>query len=57
MNARQLTVLGGIAAVCVAATAAVVHTTATAVPSDRRGEPVGAGAAQPGRRTYRHHHS
>ncbi len=40
MNARQLTVLGVIAAVCVAATAAVVHTTATAVPSDHRGEPV-----------------
>jgi Domain of unknown function (DUF4340) len=40
MNARQLTVLGGIAAVCVAATAAVLHTTATAVPSDHRGEPV-----------------
>jgi Domain of unknown function (DUF4340) len=40
MNARQLTVLGGIAAVCVAATAAVLHTTATAVPTDRRGEPV-----------------
>ena len=28
MNARQLIVLGGIAAICVAATAAVVHTTA-----------------------------
>jgi len=40
MNARQLTVLGGIAAACVAATAAVLHTTATAVPSDRRGEPL-----------------
>jgi hypothetical protein len=40
MNARQLTVLGGIAAVCVVATAAVLHTTATAVPSDHRGEPV-----------------
>ncbi len=40
MNARQLTVLGGIAAVCVVATAAVMHTTATAVPSDHRGEPV-----------------
>jgi uncharacterized protein DUF4340 len=40
MNARQLTVLGGVAAICVAATAAVVHTTATAVPSDHRGEPV-----------------
>ena len=40
MNARQLTVLGGIAAVCVVATAAVMHTTATAVPSDHRGDPV-----------------
>jgi hypothetical protein len=40
MNARQLTVLGGIAALCVVATAAVVHNTATAVPSDHRGEPV-----------------
>jgi hypothetical protein len=38
MNARQLTVLGGIAAVSVVATAAVMHTTATAVPSDHRGE-------------------
>ena len=40
MNARQLTVLGGVAAICVAATAVVVHTTATAVPSDHRGEAV-----------------
>jgi hypothetical protein len=40
MNARQLTVLGGIAAICVVATAAVMHTTATAVPSDHRGDPV-----------------
>jgi hypothetical protein len=40
MNARQLTVLGGIAAVCVIATVAVLHTTATAVPTDHRGEAV-----------------
>jgi Domain of unknown function (DUF4340) len=40
MNARQLTVLGGIAVVCIAATAAVLHSTATAVPSDHRGEAV-----------------
>jgi Domain of unknown function (DUF4340) len=40
MNARQLIVLGGVAAISVAATAAVVHSTATAVPLDHRGEAV-----------------
>ncbi len=40
MNARQLTVLAGLAAVSVIATAAVLRSTATAVPSDHRGEPV-----------------
>jgi len=40
MNARQLIVLAGIAIVSVVATAVVMRTTATAVPSDHRGEPV-----------------
>jgi Domain of unknown function (DUF4340) len=40
MNARQLVVLAGLAAVSVVATAAVMRTTAATVPSDRRGDPV-----------------
>ena len=40
MNARQLIVLAGLAVVSVVATAAVMHTSATTVASDRRGEAV-----------------
>ena len=40
MKAGQLTVLAVLAAISVAATAAVLHTAAPTVASDRRGEPV-----------------